>query len=307
MLLLPLLLLACIGRAADTTRRTAIMEGAQALAISYAKTNYPHLILEVPLTKRTQFNLFSLKQEIDIGERCFKQTFTNAAPIALMAAQKRVAAVGSRLAAASQSFTNAPALQFVFLLVDSKDFNAGCLPGGKVIVNSGVLSVVRDDDELSFVLAHEVAHALARHFGESQTREIVRQKGLKAASFIADWAERQKHIKAQTTEATLEWLNMGTALTTILPHLRAQEAEADHLGLIIMAKAGFNPHSAVALWQRIATAEPEADSAPSRAFAKYRNDHPPHADRVANLRGWMDEANGFFKRTSHVKPANATP
>jgi len=284
-----LALLESDGKAGTTNFWSALAESAQMLAINYAKTNYPQYFPEVPLLKRTEFNLFSSTQELEFGKQEFQQNFTIKLSSELLAGQKRVQEIGQRLAIAARSYSNAPPMACMFQLVDRKDFNAFCLPGGIVIVNSGVLSFVRSDDELSFVLGHEIGHAFARHAGETMTREILRQKGMETINFITQWAEQQQHIEHETSQKTMELLNEGSVLTVILPHKRGQESEADHLGLLFMTKAGFNPQSAVDLWQRMASAQSDTNSPLSRTIAKYCSDHPPDAERAANLKGWLDE------------------
>ena len=284
-----LALLESVGKADTTNFWSALAESAQTLAINYAKTNYPQYFPEVPLLKRTEFNLLSPTQELEIGNDIFQHNFTNPVPSELAAGQKRVNEIGLKLAAAAKSYSNAPPLACVYRVVDCKDFNATCYPGGNVTVNSGVLSFVRSDDELSFVIGHEIGHAFARHAGETITREILRKKGMEMMIYIAQWAEQQKHIEHQTGQITLELLNEGSVLTVSLPHKRSQEVEADHLGLLFMAKAGFNPQSAVDLWQRMASTQSDTNSPLSLTIAKYCSDHPPDAERVANLKVWLDE------------------
>ncbi|MEI8041951.1 MAG: M48 family metallopeptidase [Verrucomicrobiota bacterium] len=271
------------------------LEFAQNSATEYAKTKYPQFFPEVPMMKRTQFNLMSVDQEIEVGNRVWSTIETNPIPADLDQAQSRITNVASRLAVAAKSFTNALALDLKFRVVADSNFNAFCIAGGKIAVNSGVLAVARNDDELSFVLAHEIGHAIARHAGETLTREFLREKGMAGAAFIADWAAQQKHIQRETVTNILVGLDAATVMTVTLPHKREQEAEADHLGLILMSKARYRPEAAVDLWQRMAAAQSDANSLLAREISKYCNGHPPDAERVANLKLWLPDAQHFSR------------
>jgi predicted Zn-dependent protease len=291
--------LMCGNAQADTTNRwAAMLEGAQRLAVDYAKTNYPQFFPEVPVTKRTEFNLLSVQQESELGNQVWVQFATNVIPADLIEAQKRLTNIAFPLVTAANTMSNIPPCSFEFRMIADSNFNAFCIAGGKIVVNSGVLSVVRNDDEFSFVIAHEIGHALARHAGETMTRDFVRQKGLGVAHFIADWAERQKHIQKGTVTNILEGLDAATVLTVNLPHKRDQEVEADHLGLMLMSKAGYRPQAAIDLWERMATSQTDTNSFVARAIAKYCNDHPPDAERVANLKMWLPEATNYLRKAS---------
>ncbi len=262
---------------------------AQVLAIEYAKTNYPQYFREVPVTKRTEFNLLSPTQENELGNRFWAESMTNAISTDLSEAQRRLTNVASKLVSAAEPLvgTNAPA--FDLRMLPDTNFNACCHFGGKILVNAGVLHVVRDDDEFSFVIAHEIGHAVARHAGETLTRELLRQKGIAAARFIADWTA-QTRAQQKIGDLAIKGLDVASVLAVALPHEREQELEADHLGLILMSMARYRPQAAVDLWQRMADAQSDTNSLLARTISKYCSDHPPDAERVENLKCWLSQA-----------------
>src|SRR5256885_15025153 len=144
--------------------------------------------------------------------------------------------------------------------MEDRPLIATCLPGGRVAYNAGLLPITRDEAGLAAVLGHEVAHAIARHGGERVSQGLLVQVGL-AATQIA--LARNDPAAVQQVTALL---GAGATVGLLLPWSRTQESEADHLGLILMAKARYDPHAALDLWRRMAEA------------AKGR-EHPPELDR----------------------------
>ncbi|MFA4916440.1 MAG: M48 family metallopeptidase [Syntrophales bacterium] len=142
-----------------------------------------------------------------------------------------------------------------FNLVESKEVNAWCMPGGKVVVYTGILPIAKDEAGLAVVMAHEIAHAVAEHGNERMSQMLALQMGGTALSTAM----------ATKPEATKQlWMtafSVGAQLGFILPYSRLQENEADHLGLIFMAMAGYDPHKAIEFWERMA-AEKKGNQAP---------------------------------------------
>jgi predicted Zn-dependent protease len=171
--------------------------------------------------------------------------------------------VGQRIAQA----TGRTDYQWEFKVIEDAQVNAFCLPGGKVAVYTGILPVARDDAGLAAVLGHEIAHAIARHGGERVSQSLLVQTGLTATQ--AALASKDPG----TVQAVASLLGAGASVGLLLPWDRAQESEADHLGLIYMAKAGYDPRAAVALWQRM-------DEASKGAFRVPRSSYPPTRCRL---------------------------
>jgi predicted Zn-dependent protease len=183
--------------------------------------------------------------------------------------------VGHRIAAA----TGRSDFRWEFKVIeDEKNKNAFALPGGKVAVYTGILQVTRDDTGLAVVLGHEVSHAIARHGAERMSQGLLAQLGLAAVMV----SMRDRDPKTVQTVGAL--LGAGAALGVILPYSRLQESEADRLGLIYMAKAGYDPRAAVEFWQRMEQA--------SRGGAppEFLSTHPSHGTRIGQIQQWLPEA-----------------
>ena len=174
--------------------------------------------------------------------------------------------------------------QWEFKVLDEPQVNAFCLPGGKVAVYTGILPITRDDAGLAAVLGHEVAHAVARHGGERMSQTILVQTGLAATQTALAGNDP---IVVQSVTALL---GAGASVGLLLPWSRSQESEADHLGLIYMAKAGYNPIAARDLWVRMGAASRNSAAPPA-----FLSTLPSAATRVTQIEGWMPEALQYYR------------
>ncbi len=170
-----------------------------------------------------------------------------------------------------------------FHLVEDKEMNAWCMPGGKVVVYSGILPVTRDDTGLAVVLGHEVAHAVANHGDERMSQGLLAQMGGMALS--AALAEKPK----ETQDLFMAAFGLGSQVGVLLPYSRLQESEADHLGLIFMAMAGYDPRAAVDFWKRMSSAQ-HAGAQP-----EFLSTHPADATRIRNIEELIPEAMKYYK------------
>jgi len=234
----------------------------------------------VAVTGRSQLNFMSPAEEMQLGLASFEQMKTNL-PISTDAASAAmVKRVGTKIAAvANQDMPNA---QWEFVLFQSDEANAFCLPGGKVGVYTGILPITKDDAGLATVLGHEIAHAVARHGGERMTRAMVIQGG---GSLLGAGMQSIKTDPTWTAAAMTAY-GVGGQLLGELPHSRAQESEADHIGLIYMAQAGYPPEAAVAFWQRFA----EFNQQQGGDTPWFLRTHPLDQDRIKQLQNWIPEA-----------------
>ena len=232
----------------------------------------------VPVTGRSQFNIMSTGQEMQLGLTSFnelkKETPISKDPAANALVQK----VGKRIAAVANK--DMPGAQWEFVVFDSKEANAFCLPGGKVGVYTGILPITKDEAGLATVIGHEVAHAVARHGGERMSEATALQMG----GQILGTTMSQSDPRMQA--ATMAAYGLTSQVGVALPHSRAQESEADHIGLIYMAEAGYDPHAAVAFWQRFADFNKQQGGA-TPAFLRT---HPTDAKRIQQLQVWMPAA-----------------
>jgi predicted Zn-dependent protease len=170
-----------------------------------------------------------------------------------------------------------------FNLVQDKHKNAWCMPGGRVVVYSGILPVTVNDQGLAVVMGHEIAHAIANHGSERMSQELLVQMGGMA---LATAVARQPQ---QTQNLFLNAFGAGAQVGVLLPYSRLQESEADRLGTIFMAMAGYDPRAATGFWQRMMSMERGAAAAP-----ELLSTHPSDATRINNLRGYIAEAMKYY-------------
>ena len=171
-----------------------------------------------------------------------------------------------------------------FNLVEDESLNAWCMPGGKVVVYTGLLKVTRNEAGLATVMGHEIAHAFAKHGAERMTQGlIVELGGMALSTALSKSPEKTKSLFMQS-------YGIGTQLGVLLPYSRTHESEADHLGLIFMAMAGYNPEEAVTFWQRMAAAKQDAQQ------PEFLSTHPHDSTRIRNLQNLIPEAKQYYKR-----------
>ena len=193
-------------------------------------------------TGRKQLILLGPGEETQLGLTSFEQ-MKKEMPISKdPAAKALVERVGRRIAQVS-SLTNA---QWEFVVFDSKEANAFCLPGGKVGVYTGILPITKDEAGLATVIGHEVAHAAARHGAERLSNQMLLQTGGQVLGTTVSLADPRWQGVATTV------YGLGANVGYALPHSRNQESEADRIGLVYMARAGYDPEAAVGFWQRFA-------------------------------------------------------
>jgi predicted Zn-dependent protease len=236
----------------------------------------------VPVTGRSQFNLMSSSDEMQLGLSSFnqlkKQTPVSKDPAANALVQK----VGHRIAAVADK--DMPGAQWEFVVFESKEVNAFCLPGGKVGVYTGILPITKNEAGLATVLGHEIGHAVARHGGERMSEAMLLQTG---GSLLGTTLS---HSDPRMQAATMAAYGVTSQVGVALPHSRLQESEADHIGLIYMARAGYNPEEAVKFWQRFAEySRQQGGNTPA-----FLRTHPTDATRIQQLQAWMPGAKAEY-------------
>jgi predicted Zn-dependent protease len=199
--------------------------------------------------------------------------------------------VGRRIAAAAErppsNLWRAPHFRWEFKTIDKNEPNAFCLPGGKVVVYTGILPITRTEAGLAVVIGHEVAHALARHGAERMSDQMVAQLGATAAA-VALSATVSGRSRAYVP-AMMAALGAGATVGFLLPMSRAQESEADRIGLILMAVAGYDPREAITVWERMRA----ATTGPRKA--EWLSTHPADTTRLADIRQWLPEAMRYYR------------
>jgi len=204
--------------------------------------------------------------------------------------QEMVARVGKRIANAVAVFAaeqGKPDLlkgyEWEFNLVDSKEVNAWCMPGGKVVVYTGLLPVTQNEVGLAIVMGHEIAHAVAKHGNERMSQGMMQQLGGMAISVAV------ANKPAETQAIFMEAYGIGSAMGGTLPFSRKHELEADRYGLIFAAKAGYDPREAVAFWQRMA--QMATGSKPPEILST----HPSDETRIEKVKIYVKEAMKYYK------------
>ena len=170
-----------------------------------------------------------------------------------------------------------------FNLIESEEVNAWCMPGGKVVVYSGILPVTQDETGLAVVMAHEIAHAVAKHSNERMSQALLAQLG--GQTLAAALQEKPQ----QTQDIWMTVFGVGVQLGAVLPYSRLQEGEADRLGLIFMAMAGYDPNGAIAFWQRMSR---KAGAKPP----EFLSTHPTDEKRIRKIKSDIPEAMKYYKK-----------
>lgn len=237
----------------------------------------------VPYTGRSQFNIVGQQEELTLGRSAAGQMMRSERPSQDQAEIDAVNRVGRAIA----SVANMPRAQWEFHVIDKSEPNAFCLPGGIIFVYSGIFNYARNEDQLAAVISHEVAHALARHGAERMSQQLaIALPGVAVATVIGTGSP-------VLGQAFSRVYGIGTQVGYALPHSRDQEYEADRIGLILMAKAGYDPEAAVSFWQNMRQA---GGSKPP----EFLSTHPAGDNRIQAIIKLLPEARSYA-------PAKAPP
>lgn len=238
-----------------------------------------------PITGKQNLNFVSNSELFPTSFQQYNTFLTENKVITGTADAKRVENVGMRIKAAAEKYlTYLGQSQYLkdyrweYKLVDNKEVNAWCMPGGKIVVYSGILPVTQDEAGLATVMGHEVSHALANHGAQRMSAAQLQQIGsvaLDAATSNKSEATRQIFSQAY---------GVGSEVGVMLPFSRSNETEADKIGLTLMAIAGYNPDDAISFWTRM-SAKSGAAGTP-----EFMSTHPSDATRIANLKALIPEA-----------------
>lgn len=248
----------------------------------------------VPLTGRKQLNLVN-ETEIQQQAALVYKDFLGDAETKVIKSSgqaQMVQRVGKNIANAVNRFLQQNGygdqydFQWEFNLIEEDQINAWCMPGGKVAVYSGILPVTKTEAGLATVMGHEIAHAIAKHSAERMSQTIVAQAG----GVAVDVATAEK---SNTTRAVLNTAYGLGGQLALLNYSRNQESEADRLGLVFMAMAGYNPNEAIGFWERMAQAkQAQGGGAPP----EFLSTHPSDARRINNIKKLLPEALTYYKK-----------
>ena len=253
----------------------------------------------VPITGRKQNLLVSDDQVLQLSYQQYNEYMKTATKSTNAANTAMVQRVGQRLSSAVMTFLNqngmgadAQKYAWEFNLVQSNQVNAFCMPGGKIVVYEGILPVTQDEASLAIVLGHEIAHAVAKHSAERLSNEYKKQYGAQLLGVGVSAAGLGDYSKLISIGASL-----GSQLWTS-GFSRSQESEADHMGLIFAAMAGYDPRVATTFWQRMASQGTGSTSIFS--------DHPSDATRIKQIQGWMPEALKYYRPATTTSATTTT-
>ena len=266
------------------------------LVINYLKF-FPVLIFflliacqTVPITGRQQLNLVSSDTVLGMSDSEYRDFLSKHKIITNTPEAQMVQKVGQKIQHSVESFFAQKNLserlkgyQWEFNLVEDKSVNAWCMPGGKVVVYTGILPVAKDDVGLAVVVGHEIAHAVAQHGDERMSQGLLAQMG--GVALATALSSKPK----ETNQLFMAAYGIGTQVGVLMPYSRLQESEADRLGLIFMAMSGYNPRAAVDFWKRMA-AKKEGASLP-----EFLSTHPADETRIRNLEKLIPEAMQYYK------------
>lgn len=240
----------------------------------------------VPLTNRKQIKLIPDAELLSMSFKEYNQVKKTSTLSTDRKDLRELNSVGKRISKAADQFMRENninlAMNWEFILVeDEKVVNAWCMPGGKVAVYTGILPYTKNIDGLATVIGHEIAHAIAQHGNERLSQGLLVQFGGMALS--AAMASKPE----ATRELWLQVFGIGASVGLILPYSRQHEYEADYIGLVLMAKAGFNPNEAVSFWNRM------KDSGGAKP-PEFLSTHPADEKRIAELKRHMPEAIKYY-------------
>lgn len=241
----------------------------------------------VPIIGRKQPPMPPAEYMMQQSALSYQQVLTESTLSANRQQAAQLQRVGTRISAAVELFMTQNGMadriddfQWEFNLIEEDVPNAWCMPGGKVAFYTGILPYTKDETGMAVVMGHEVAHAVARHGSERLTYQVA-QQGFGA---LLSWGTKESKYQ----EAYMQLYGLGTQYGGILPFSRLHESEADRLGLIFMAMAGYDPNAAVGFWQRMAASNPNAPP-------EFLSTHPSDETRIRNLRGYMPEAMRYYR------------
>lgn len=255
-----------------------------------------------PYTGRKQLLMTSIGQEMQMGAQAYSQVKSDPKmppsqdpreiePVKRVAARIVEAAKRSKYAEMAKQFQ-----WEVTVIKDDKTANAFALPGGKMAVYTGMFSMAKTEAGLAAVMGHEVVHALARHGAERMGHGQVANVGVQVVGAAIGLSGGNPML----SQATMAALGAGAQVGVLLPFSRKHESEADYVGILLAADAGYDPRESVALWERMA--EATGGSGPS----EFLSTHPSHDTRIDQLKEWMPEAMAIYQKRAKM-PATLLP
>ncbi len=254
------------------------------------KKNIPNLFIfiiisgctTVPITARRQLTLIPNQQIISLSRLEYKKVLKENKLSKNNSQLQSIEKVGRKIANAVNDFLHENDMKGDFkwefnLINNDKIENAWCMPGGKIAFYTGILKYTKDETGIATVMGHEVAHAIAKHSNERMSQALIANFG----TAILSKTMQSKPVKTQKAFHTA--IGLGTKFGVVLPFSRLQESEADRIGLILMAKAGYDPQQAVEFWKRMKASK-------NKTVPEFISTHPSDEHRIKNIESHLIEA-----------------
>jgi predicted Zn-dependent protease len=245
----------------------------------------------VPISGRKQLNMLPETQMMSMSLTQYQSFLSENPPVSDNEENaKMVKRVGERIAVAVEKYLKdnnmskrVKGYTWEFYLVAENTVNAWCMPGGKVVVYSGILPVTQTEEGLAVVMGHEIAHAIARHGNERMSQ------GMAAQGLPSGLAVAMQEKPAATQSLFLGAVGIGTNVG-MLSFGRNQESEADKLGMVFMAMAGYNPEEAIPFWERMKAAGGGGGT------PEFLRTHPSHNIRIERIKEWLPSAEAYYEK-----------
>lgn len=255
----------------------------------------------VPVTGRKQMLLVSDSEVLTLSLQEYDQFMKTAPKSTDKVNSALVTKVGKNIANAVESYLKnngmsdvASNFSWEFNLVKSDEVNAFCMPGGKIVVYEGILPITQNETGLAVVLGHEVAHAVAKHANERMSQQMVSQYGGQALGMVLGGTSSA----VQTVASSV--YGLGAQYGIMLPYSRKQELEADQLGLIFMAMAGYDPSQAESFWVRM------SQKSGGSATQEFTSTHPSDETRIKKIREYLPQAQQYYKKGNIINSSSGT-
>jgi predicted Zn-dependent protease len=264
------------------------------LALALIASTVGTAAAKVPVTGRRQFNLIPDALMRQLGASSYKSTLADVKLSTGNENSQAIKSVGQSIAKAA----NQKSYDWEFKLIQENDtINAWCMPGGKIAVYTGLLPVVQNEAGLAFVMGHEVGHATAHHGAERLSQQLAVLGGMGALYLYLD---NKSEMSTEQKAIVVAAMGAGAQVGVILPFSRLHEKEADVIGMMYMAKAGYPPSESIDVWDRMAKAS-GGGSTPS-----FLSTHPSEDKRQENLKDWMPQAKKRYERNKLSRNTQAT-
>lgn len=247
----------------------------------------------VPISGRSQMNLVPESTIIEQSALQYQEVVSQMPKSNDAKKQARVTNVCKRIAAAADRYLqenkiSGPPMKWEFTLIADRRVNAFCMPGGKIVIFTGILPLCATDDELATVVSHEVSHAIARHSNERLSHEVLRQMG---GNILSVFTSREAPIVRTVISQAY---GVGSQLAVSLPYSRKHEYEADQMGLVFMALAGYDPRQAISFWEKMS--EQGGKSSP-----EFLSTHPSDENRILKVKEYLPKALLYYDASKQSK------